>query len=203
MNGFQSVSGEDKRSTKKVMQILICVKVKQQAFLGATIEAHRDGSWIHRCFSLNFSSSGRIIDLPSWAVLREREQYKWKASQTLESSPCVPVYWATNTPLGLRLALITPRRHRTTLFVSFYTTFHPHKLSLTALFLSFPEFCYLLPLPSVLLCRIQRSAAQSSLFSYSQALINFLKWWTFEHRLAMTVCLWTKATSRLDLRFNV
>lgn len=131
-----------KEALKKCCNYLFVI-VKQQAFLGATIRAHRDGSWIHRCFSLNL---GRIIDLPSWAALREREQYKWKASRTLESSPRVPVYWATNTPLGLRLALITPRRHRTTLFVSFHTTFHPHKLSLTALFLSFPAFCYLLPL---------------------------------------------------------
>lgn len=146
----------------KVMQQLVCDRVKQQAFLGATTQAHRDGSWIRRCFSLNFSSSGRIIDLPSWAVLREREQYKWKASRTLESSPCVPVYWATNTPLGLRLALITPRRHRTTLFVSFYTTFHPHKLSLTALFLSFPAFCYLLPLSFC--TSLQDSTQRSSKF---------------------------------------
>lgn len=183
------------------MPLLVCGKVTLQARLA---QWFKDCSWFQQCFSLKVSTSGQIIDLPSWAVLREREQYKWKASQTLESSLCVPVCRVTNRPLGLRLALITPHRHRTILFVSFpwlsaHTT-SVWRLYFTASLLA--ATCCLCP--SVLLCRIQHGAAQSSLFSHCQPLINILKWWSiFENQLGMTFSLWIKASSSLTLKFNV
>ena len=106
---------------------------------------------------------------------KETEHYKWKRSQALEFSLCVPVCWVTNRPLGLRLALITPCRHHTILF---FFSFHPHKIRLMTLFRRFSLLsatCCLCP--SVLLCRIQHRAAQSSLLSYCQPLINVLNWW--------------------------
>lgn len=98
------------------MPLLVCGKVTHQAWL---VQWFKDCSGFQQCFSLKVSTSGQIIDVLSWAVLREREQYQWKASRTLESSLCVPVGRVINRPLGLRLALITPHRHRSILFVSF------------------------------------------------------------------------------------
>lgn len=134
---------------------------------------------------------------------KEREQCKWKRSRTLESSLCVPVCWVTNRPLGLRLALITPCRSHYSFFFVFVPTFHPHKLSLTALFCCssvLSAICCLCS--SMLLCRIQHRAAVNSLLSNCQPLISILKWWSiFKNQLALTFFLWIKASSFLTLIF--
>lgn len=90
---------------------------------------------------------------------KETEHYKWKRSQALEFSLCVPVCWVTNRPLGLRLALITPCRHHTILFFFFPPTQNPFDDFISPFL---PPFCYLLPLS--IRTSLQDSTQSSSKF---------------------------------------
>lgn len=161
------------------------------------IQVHKDISLMQRCFSLNKSRSGQIIDLLSWAVLgdflNKVEQREWTKQMGNELDP--GVLSVRSSLLGykqsIRAALGT-NYSPAWFFLSLCPNFPPTQTQLDGfipLFLF--AFCYLLPLS---IRAFLQDSAQNSWFFCRQPSIDCSKWQSiFEYQVTTTFCLWIKA----------